>query len=416
MAFILKWEHHNKDVLIIDSPQDRYFDAETGMIIRGWAIPEVKNIHFQFKAKQISIEKTVERTDVSHHFGEIGIDFENDFHGFHVELDIDSFECLVEFVDGSMQLALKASVVNEPDVLIGKLEWLFLNSDNNKNVALAQGLIDVKTPASKWDDYFSKVDKLTRSMNAKWVFALIPSKEIILSSLAPFGVSDKNFLIEFLELTLRKDDLICPIKTLKKYGIVSYSPGDTHVTDVGAAIIVQEILSKLEIENDLNPFAPVAFFPEIGDLGDKLLDTYSSITPHLEFQKKVRLVFDNYRRSGGNRGRLMVFESTEEYASGTIFVSGGSTFHRLQKFLTPWFKRTVFFHGTGLIDEGLIREVNPTHVLLLNGDRFMATYPGDQWIKLKDDLHLELIDLNENSGYRYYDEILSDLKSTTDND
>lgn len=404
MVHAIRITQHDTSVFL-DKPKSGLFRNLDAIYFSGWAVPSVVEVQIEFPTHRVTVSKTVSRADVTAHLGRVGLKTSSDFHGFAVRTEAQPFQVHALFEDGTRQLQFVGEVESPENVMLGANGWLFLSSSNGI-LEQAAGTFDAAPGIKVWDDYLERFDALAQDMQIQWRFCIAPSKELIVPELAPFPVSDKNFLSVFLEKSRFREFMSCPIENFKNYRNITYWPCDTHWTEVGAAFAVKDILERFNINHDLDPKTGVNFEISIGDLNEKILGQHSAATAKLAYEKNYKLLFDNYAGVGGNTGRFMVWESHEKHASGTLFVSGGSSFLLMFKFIAPWFKRVVFLHGTGRIDIDLLRDISPTHVLLQNNSRFMPThFDGGEFSDLSKLLNPAQMNKNWQSGYAYYDRI-----------
>jgi hypothetical protein len=409
MVHAIRITRHGTDVFL-DMPKSGLFRDLDALAFSGWAVPSVTEVQIEFPTHRVAVSKTLMRPDVTAHLGRIGVETSDDCHGFAVLTEAQPFQVYALFQDGTRKLQLAGEVEAPDNVMLGANGWLFLSSSNGI-LEQAAGTFNPAPGLKVWDDYLERFDVLAQEMQIQWRFCIAPSKELIVPELAPFPVSDNNFLAVFLRRSRFAEFMSCPIDQFKRYSNISYWPSDSHWSDVGAAIAAKDVLHRFGRTNTVVPNIGVEFSIGIGDLSDKLLGQHDAAFPGISVQSEnINLKFDNYAVLGGNTGRFMIWESDDAGAEGTLFISGGSSFHWMSKFLTPSFKRTVFLHGTGRIDVSLLKEVAPTHVLLQNNSRFMSVHPDEgNFSNLSEMLNPAQMNANWRSGYSYYDRIAADV-------
>ena len=411
MVHAIRITRHSTDIYL-DAPKSGVFRSLGAIAFSGWAVPSVNEVQIEFPTYRVAVSKTLMRPDVTAHLGRTGIETFNDCHGFAVLTETQPFQVYALFQDGTRRLQLAGEVESPNNVMLGANGWLFLSSSNGI-LEQAAGTFNPAPGIRVWDEYLEKFDALAKEMNIQWQFCIAPSKELIVPELAPFPVSDNHFLATFLKNSRFRDFFSCPIDQFKKYSNISYWPADSHWSDVGAAIAVKDILRRFGRHNFIQPNIGVEFSIGVGDLSDKLLGQHESAFPGIPVKNEnVELVYDNYASIGGNTGRFMIWDSSDVEAEGTLFVSGGSSFGWMSKFLVSSFKRTVFLHATGRIDAELLAEVSPTHVLLQNNSRFMPNhFDQGHFSKLENIINPLLINEEKKAGYAYYDRVAASCRN-----
>ncbi|WP_347917647.1 hypothetical protein [Paracoccus marcusii] len=408
MVHAIRITRHGTDVFL-DKPKSGLFRDLDALAFSGWAVPSVTEVQIEFPTHRVAVSKTLMRPDVTAHLGRIGVETSDDCHGFAVLTEAQPFQVYALFQDGTRKLQLAGEVEAPDNVMLGANGWLFLSSSNGI-LEQAAGTFNPAPGLKVWDDYLERFDMLAQEMQIQWRFCIAPSKELIVPELAPFPVSDSNFLAVFLRKSRFREFMSCPMESFKNFRSITYWPCDTHWTEIGAAFAVKDILESFNISHDLDPTKGVDFKITIGDLSEKMLDQHSAATATLSYEKNYRLLFDNYAGIGGNTGRFMIWESNEQRASGTLFVSGGSSFLLMFKFIAPWFKKVVFLHGTGRVDVELLADISPTHVLLQNNSRFMPShFDNGDFSSLANMLNPAQMNENWQSGYSYYDRIAAEV-------
>lgn len=393
----------------LDNPTSGLLDTLGILNFSGWATADVISIQVKFHSHEISAEKKIRRPDVTDYLTRIAGSPGHDIHGFSFATEARPFEVFACFSDGRTEKQYVGDIGSPTNVSRGRSNWLFLNSSNGI-LEQADGTFDAAPAIAQWDNYLQNFDGLARELGANWCFSIAPSKELVVSDLSPFNVVKDNFLSKFLAGSRYRNFFSCPMSDLVRLRAVSYWPGDTHWSDVGAAIGVKDILKKFSIFDDIDPSSGINFVDQPGDLKAGLLGLHDAIYPELPYARTARLAFDNYMVAGGNTGRFMIWESDEDVANGTLFVSGGSSFHWMWKYITPWFKRTVFIHGTGRVDPQLLYEIAPTHIVLQNNSRFMSSHPdGGNFAALKNLLNPVHMSAAYACGYPYYDRIAAEV-------
>lgn len=405
MIYALERNVHRHEVHL-DSPLPHYGTRLEKFTISGWAPPAVTSVMIGGTDGLVEIVRTEPRPDVTAYLRSVGASCTHDIHGFTIEVPAGTYEVYAVDQDGDQKLQSSVIFNKDETVVFGGGKWLFLN-DSNRVQEQAEGTIDGRDIILVWDSYLDKITDLSNRLGFEWCYSIAPSKELIVPELSPFSVSDNNLLNQFIRKSRYGHKYVCSIDELRDLANISYWPGDTHWTSVGGAISSKDVLRHFNIENDINPLKPVEFHMQPGDLGLKLRGLYEAPYAHLVYQKSVRKIYEAYA-PGGNTGQLMIYESDEEAAKGTLLVSGGSSFAYMHRFLAPWFKRTYFLHGTGRIDPALVEEIKPTHVLLQNNSRFMISHRDNgEFCTMGDLIDVTKLAGAGPSGVKAYDDVVS---------
>lgn len=399
--------HSNE--IFLDSPVSGYFENDTLFRLFGWARPSVAKILIKYDDLNIYVGKTISRKDVTSYFADNNLGFETDVHGFVAKIPMVSFK--VFSVDFSGAETLNYSVVcrERPDIAFGASRWLFLTTSNNV-INQAKGTVQVESAAKQWNGYLEKVSKFSDENRTKWCFCISPGKELVVPHLAPFPVLEDNSFARLLGKLNYRENIVYPLAELKSSSHISYVSGDTHWTDIGAAIAAKEVLEYFEIENDVDPFARITFQKKRGDLDEHLKGDCFSLKPRFSNPLQADLIYDGYSKYA-NTGQFLVWRSKKDNGGRKLFVSGGSSFRGyLYKFIIPYFDETYFFHGTGVMDDELVREIKPTHILLQNNSRFMTRAPANgNFSRIKDSLQADLLVKENPSGLKYFDGVVASL-------
>lgn len=310
--------------------------------------------------------------------------------GFDIPLPADALSSevmAVEAVFASTGQHLRNSpvinsfAVNDRDkVLKGQAGWLFLANDTNRTLDQITGrrlLTDGERDA--WAEFLISVDNLAGRRGIQALYVVAPNKECVfarhLPNDVPFAdhriISQLRSLVD--ELRLRNVRLMYPLELLaSEHPHATYSYGDTHWTDYGAALVTDEILATLKGVESSN-FGSGDFRIEFRntDLRSKLGGTCVEPMPVRIRQSAARCVSNNGRI---NTGRSQTFRSERDDARGRLLFIHDSFGEWLTPFLAERFEETTTLWSSSFPAD-LIESVRPTVLLFERAERFLLVPP-----------------------------------------
>jgi hypothetical protein len=265
--------------------------------------------------------------------------------------------------------------------LQGKHGWLYLDNDTNKSVDQFTGLHCLSPKhIHKWRSYLSDARKIHKDLQCDWRFLVAPAKEYVAGFFYPY-MKGNTTTLEQLEAIL---DEQCPVETvncipcLTSQWNTSYSPVDTHWTDLGAYFVASTIADSLGHSDGLlaEILASARFIQVVssGDLGSKMDPKVDCHIAKLDLSTlPIKRVFDN---GVHNHGRIWIFEGLNSVSDVTLLVFGDSFATNLSPWLACLYSRVVYCHTSAGIDISILRREAPCHVILQTNSRFVGVVPS----------------------------------------
>lgn len=163
-------------------------------------------------------------------------------------------------------------------VLEGRDGWLFLNNDSNRSADLFTGKLPAsKADAKRWTEFARETKAGLDALGIESGLVIAPAKEDVFLEFHPL-VPAKISLLDTIvsSIFLAGVRISCPVRHLRQEP-ASYYRTDTHWSDLGGWVCVQDILSSLGLQLP-ETFSPAFHDVEvIGDLGSRIEPARRSI-------------------------------------------------------------------------------------------------------------------------------------------
>ncbi|HHQ68852.1 MAG TPA: hypothetical protein ENM98_00900 [Halothiobacillaceae bacterium] len=279
----------------------------------------------------------------------------------------------------TVEIAPEVEAPQQPmQVLRGRGSWLFLDNDTNFSVDQYTGRLRLSHAGlSAWSDYLTAFARLGSEKQIPCRFLVAPAKERLLPQFHPLPAGNRTLLDQVKALP-EAEVLLDPTADLQPLGEAAFYPTDTHWTHRGAMIASLALVKALGLpreqiagafEGDRYKSRMVA-----GDLGSKLSPPETASVEFLVSYRYTKLrVYDN---GLPNFGRLVVIENAAAVHEGTCLLFGSSSSYSLFNYLTRAFKRLVFVHSAGNVDQEFFLAVRPDFLVAQTNARFMVRVPG----------------------------------------
>lgn len=255
-------------------------------------------------------------------------------------------------------------------VLRGRDNWLFLANDTNQSADIFTGkLLLSNSLLNEWNVYFTKVKRLQMSRNC--AFLLAPSKESVFPDYYPMKRGEETITDQLFRLRSFLDiDPIFPLDELSRID-GSYYKTDTHWSDLGAYIAVQECMTTFGLRKEWDEY--FEFNPIIGysDLGTKLdpIETDFAITALPSSKTVLSPVFQNHVPSSGN---VVVFHNREAPIDKKLLIFGDSFSGIMLKLFPVIFKDVVRIYSPATPVMDVVEHENADFILLQTNERFLT--------------------------------------------
>ncbi|MCO7233460.1 glycosyltransferase family 2 protein [Cobetia sp. Dlab-2-AX] len=293
---------------------------------------------------------------------------------FYLELLIDDYRWPLQIVkceaDQCDTDALK--------VIEGSEGWLFLDNDTNGSVDQYRGRMHLtKYGIERWRGYFKGVAKIANDYGCRWSMLIAPAKETIMGPRYHTAVQDDKRPISQLLALSEATHVVHPEAALLALGDDAYIRTDTHWTQRGAMKATIELAVELGLPRDKveNLFSKDRYTSKSmgGDLGNKL-------TPrrvcHVDMLKSFSYMKHRLYDNGlPNFGRMLVINYPEALFAGTCLIFGSSSTNSMFHYISRVFKRVVFVHTAGSIDQDVVDSISPDYLITQSNARFLLQVP-----------------------------------------
>lgn len=296
------------------------------------------------------------------------------FCGFSISLDVDENTIDLGFLMGGEEhWVTHISFSYAHKVMLGMGNHLFLDNDTNRSVDQYQGKVLISSEElNKWEEYFSQI---SNHHSGRWAFLIAPAKEFVVSESYPY----KRAAVTPVEQILQRfenftGNIVYPIDELKAQSHITYSTGDTHWTDYGAFIAAQKICTQLGIVNSFpSKFPPFSLNIFKGDLISKVDPEKKYLLYEADFSREhSRISFSNHL---WNHGRICIYENGAASTNCSAVLFGDSFSNNMVPWLSLVFKRLLFVHTAGAIDNKIINQEMPDFIILQSNSRFLTSAP-----------------------------------------
>lgn len=319
------------------------------------------------------------RPDVVAHFRKQGLEDQQTACGFVFKADITRGLTIALRTGGHDAPLLELAAVKLQQVLVGKDDWLFLCEDTNKSEDLFTGRNPVtRQDAMGWAQFVQEAAKAVDGAGAKFCMTISPSKEDVFPELHPFAPASVS-LLETVKSAMvlagaQADGhpgagVVCPVARLRTTR-ANYIKTDTHWSDRGAWVCVQDILEQFDLD------LPEGFSPKfrnvevVGDLGSKMHPPHSSVKKDWVRQgQPASVVFDNKINASGH---IQIYENGAPLRPERVLLFGGSSSEALAKVMADIFARVVRINSPAIMPVmDVVRAERPDIVICQTSARFL---------------------------------------------
>lgn len=346
----------------------------SGWIIDASNFSDLQGLRLRFGDHELIIAPTIERGDVTK---ALDIPLENRRRMMKCGIAVTDFysrscvvSCSVIFDDDEIDLG-EIRRYRSPYVE-GASGWLFLSNDSNNSIRQYSEFFSATDKwKSGWDTYFESMSEL-KDIAERALFIISPSKEEVLSAAYPF----KRSVYTPVDALMRRFDLSpasFPVDLLRGELPISYEKGDTHWTDYGANLALENLFR--ETFDDAPSSSSVAYkvFKGLGDLGIK------STPPRYELSIRASENLDDYKvfdNCALHHGNIRIYENASAPLGKTLVIFGGSSSDCYLAYAVHSFRRVVTCYSAGSVDKRIVENENSPVVLLQTNQRFLINPPA----------------------------------------
>lgn len=259
-------------------------------------------------------------------------------------------------------------------VIEGKDGWLFRANDSNRSVDLFTGTLTMQEQQRMaWTKFLEDVNRLQQGRLP--VYVISPSKEAVHPHLHPFPAGPEHIGSKVAGI-IREGGLDCvyPVEKLREQD-GSYYETDTHWSDQGALVALQEAVSLLGYSNDITSLFDFEEKKVLGDLGAKL-------TPHRFSQRAIAIPrkgvgsVDTFASRKTLTGEFFISKNSDPVINKTLVIFGGSSSINLFN-LSKHVFRSVFRANTPLQMPALdlCDALSADHMILQTNERYLLRAP-----------------------------------------
>ncbi|WP_273805602.1 MULTISPECIES: alginate O-acetyltransferase AlgX-related protein [unclassified Pseudomonas] len=355
--------------LVLESPSSGV-NFNSSLNIKGWAVDRASSecplkIRIKYGNCILDSVASESRPDVAE-----ALEIKNQLPQFGFQICIPLSDDSIHinlFLDGLEYGVYKIISRRTRSPVVGKKEWLFL--DAKKNELDFFGIKKRKLFYS-WDAYFKNIRSVLSRYTEAICFLIAPSKEKVFSDYYPRHTS-KLDVAEYLQRNYR--EVVFPLESLGSQREMSFSKGDTHWSDFGAALAAASLLEKLGFTHEqcqkLFKFK-YTLKKELGDLSDKVIQSNPGWVYVADLEKtKERMTFKNEAQHFGS---IVIIENESALSEKCCLIFGSSSSSRnLIYFLSIFYSRVVFVHSAGRIDRKILFHESADHIILQTNQRFL---------------------------------------------
>jgi|GEM_PF-1094788 len=301
-------------------------------------------------------------------------------YGFNHAIELVSDKFTIALISESILTPLyKGHIKGAFEVIKGEDNWLFLDNDTNKSVDQFQGKVKLSRHTKKaWLEYMKNFQSISQTHNLSSVFLVAPSKEYVLRDKYPIKTFKNTPLEQIEKITPPEFNLLSLTDTLKRSAKNTFRVCDTHWNSHGAVLATIALCVNLGMsQKALEELFSKDSYKEKevgGDLGNKLFPPQTHIEELLtNFNYKNHLVFDN---GLPNFGRTMFIYNSNGLTEETLLLFGSSSSYSMFNYISRVFKKTVFFHTAGSIDQQVLEKLKPRYMVAQSNARFLVKAPS----------------------------------------
>lgn len=260
-------------------------------------------------------------------------------------------------------------------VIEGRNGWLFLDNDTNKSVDIFTGRLPARpSDANRWEKFTRSAQARLNEVGIANCVVIAPSKEDVFPELHPRTSAPISLLDVVVSAIFTAGvPISSPVRRLRQ-APDSYYQTDTHWSDLGAWICVQDILDilGLPLPEDFQPsFKDIEV---IGDLGSKTYPVRRSIRKSwLPKKTPSERVFNNGISGSGS---IWAFKSAAPIIDKKILIFGGSSSSHLSIIMADIFRETIRINcPTTMPIMEVVQLCKPDIVLTQSNARYLRSCP-----------------------------------------
>lgn len=272
------------------------------------------------------------------------------------------------------------------EVIKGEDNWLFLDNDTNKSVDQFQGKVKLSRHIKKaWLEYMENFQSISKTHNLTSVFLVAPSKEYVLRDKYPIKNLKNTPLEQIEKIAPPGFNLLSLTDTLKQSPQNTFRVCDTHWNSHGAMLASIDLCVSLGISRkELREIFSKDTYKEKevgGDLGNKLFPPQTYLEEILtSFNYRNNIVYDN---GLPNFGRTMFIYNSNALMNETLLLFGSSSSYSMFNYLNRVFRKVIFFHTAGSIDQKVLAKLAPKYLVAQSNARFLVKAPSTS-VSIKD--------------------------------
>jgi len=302
-------------------------------------------------------------------------------------------------------------------VIEGREGWLFLDNDTNGSVDQHRGrMLLTEYGIERWRAYFQGVAKIANDYGCRWSMLIAPAKESVMGPRYHTAVQDGKRPINQLLTLSEAMHVVHPEAALLALGDDAYIRTDSHWTQRGAMKATIELAVELGLPRDKveSLFAKDRYTSRSmgGDLGNKLTPRRVCNVDMLKsFSYLKHRVYDN---GLPNFGRLLVISYPEALCAATCLIFGSSSTNSMFHYISRIFKRVVFVHTAGSIDQDIVSSISPDYLVVQSNARFLLQVPGIQY-SLSDMIDEKVSRLDNSEIQKVNDKMVNGVEASLNN-
>ncbi|WP_273162338.1 alginate O-acetyltransferase AlgX-related protein [Massilia timonae] len=272
---------------------------------------------------------------------------------------------------------------------VGRNGYLFLVSGRNHLSKIYTG--EVVLDIDKWVTCFANRQEQLKRREVRYVQVMIPEKTSVFYDYAPYTATAGSApYLDLIRLSLEKEIPICdvlPDLLAAKVESSVYPQGDTHLSTLGAEVVVRAILDVLNERAIYTP-AKTARHLRVGDLSERFAEDgdIQEFVPMYEtlyfdgIESKVDLI-RSVDPETGHQGRQRVWRNHTAPIKKKVVCFGNSFFERGENsgYLSWWFARLFsefHFIWSPDLDVSYVESVLPDIVICQTIERFLTELPA----------------------------------------
>lgn len=298
-------------------------------------------------------------------------------------------------------------------ILEGHEGWLFLDNDTNRSVEQFRGQWLLEKPQlAAWRSYFDGLAALAQAQGFRYAVLVAPSKETVMAQYYPYP-KGKTTPVDQVMALADGHPVVHPVSELQRDTERPFRQCDTHWTPQGA---MRSLLAALNaMGQDIGPiealFAQDVYVDRLqgGDLGNKLYPPRRAnerVLKGASYRKWV--MYDNHLP---NMGRVMMLRNADAVLDERCVIFGSSSSYTMMEYTARVFSEVVFIHSAGHVDAALLRQLEPSTLLLQTNGRFVVRPPVVEY-DVQQEIHTKWAELDSQERAAVFEKQQSYLKQT----